>query len=167
VTTDLLPTISESSWYAWFFEPRNARQYFVALDLPSYPTATLRIDLAAIGAAYVGAIVFGYQRQIGRGVNFGARLGIQDYSRKERNAFGDVQLVQRAYALRNSLSMLVDNAELDNTARLLAELRSTPCLWIASSLYESLVIFGFYNNFEMLISYPHYSECSLDIEGLT
>jgi hypothetical protein len=166
-STDLIPAISESSWYAWFFEPRQSKDSFIALDLPSYPIAVLRIDLTTVGTAYVGGIVFGYQRTIGQGVQYGARLGIQDYSRKERNTFGDVQLVQRAYALRNSLSMMIDNEELDNTARLLAELRSTPCIWIASDRYESLVIFGFYSSFEILISYPQYSQCTLDIEGMT
>lgn len=166
-TTNLLPAISESSWYAWFFESREAPVQFIALDLPSYPTATLRVDVTADSVGYIGVLAFGYTRQLGRGVRLGARLGIQDYSRKERNSFGDVRLVQRAYARRNNLSLLINNSDLDNTVRHLTTLRATPCLWIASDRYESMVVFGFYNNFEVLIAYADYAELSIDIEGMT
>ncbi|MEN6629995.1 MAG: hypothetical protein ABFC42_10145 [Sulfuricella sp.] len=166
-TASLIAQISESSWYAWFFELREAPAQFIALDLPSYPTATLRVDVTADSSGYIGVLAFGYSRQIGLGVRLGARVGIQDYSRKERNTFGDVRLVQRAYARRNNLSLLVANSDLDNTVRHLANLRATPCLWIASAMYESMVVFGFYNNFEVLISYAHHAELSIDIEGMT
>ena len=97
----------------------------------------------------------------------GVRLGIQDYSRKERNEWGDVVLKQRAFATRVTFQMLVENKQLDNTYRLLTELRATPCLWIGSSDFNSLSVFGFYNNFDISIAYSVYSECSIDIEGLS
>ena len=165
-TADVAPTISESSWYAWFFEPRKPITDFIATDLPSYPNATLRVTLTSSAQGNVGAIVIGSLRTIGRTVRNGARLGIQDFSRKERNLFGDTVLVQRAFAKRTSLNVLVDNDQLDNTYTLLSEMRATPCVWVASPRYTSLVIFGFYNNFEILIPYARHSECSIDIEGL-
>ena len=136
-------------------------------DIPSYPNATLRIDVTSSGTAYIGAFIFGSARSIGIGVQQGVRLGIQDYSRKERNEWGDVVLTQRAFAKRASFQILVENKQLDNTYRLLTELRATPCLWIGSSDFNSLSVFGFYNNFDISIAYSVYSECSIDIEGLT
>jgi len=38
---------------------------------------------------------------------------------------------------------------------------------MVSDQYQSLVLFGFYNNFEITISYSQYSDCSLDLESLT
>lgn len=166
-TADLAAVPSESSWYAWFFEPRTEQTLFVAADLPSYPNATLRIDVTSSGTAYIGALVFGTQRTIGLGVQQGVRLGITDYSRKERNEWGDTVLVQRAYAKRVSFSMLIDNAQLDNTFNLLADMRATPCLWIGTNLYGALSVFGFYASFEIGISYARYSDCTLDLESLT
>lgn len=166
-TADLTAVPSEASWYAWFFEPRTEQNLFVAADLPSYPNAVLRIDVTSSGTAYIGALVFGTQRTIGTGVQQGVRLGITDYSRKERNQWGDTVLVQRAYAKRVSFSMLVDNAQLDNTFSLLADMRATPCLWIGTDLYGSLSVFGFYANFEITIAYARYSDCTLDLESLT
>ena len=166
-TADLTAVPSESSWYAWFFEPRTEQNQFVVEDIPSYPNATLRIDVTSSGTAYIGAFIFGSARSIGIGVQQGVRLGIQDYSRKERNEWGDVVLTQRAFAKRASFQILVENKQLDNTYRLLTELRATPCLWIGSSDFNSLIVFGFYNNFDISIAYSVYSECSIDIEGLT
>jgi len=165
-TADLTFVPRESSWYEWFFGERVEQNKFVVEDLPSYPNATLRVDVTSSGSAFIGGFVFGSIRTIGIGVQQGVRLGIQDYSRKERNEFGDTVLVQRAFASRVQFQMLVDNKELDNTYRLLTELRATPALWIGSDGFNSLVVFGFYNSFDIGITYAVYSDCSIDIEGL-
>lgn len=166
-TTDLSTIPPVASWYDWFFGFRAEVTQFVDSNIPSYPSAVLRLDFTTSGAGYIGAFIFGTQRTIGTGVRYGARLSLQDYSRKERNAWGDVVLVQRAYSKKAQYSMSVLNSELDNTYNLLAELRSTPCLWIGSDLYGSMTVFGFYASFDISISYPQHSDCSLDIEGLT
>ena len=158
---------SEATWYAWFFEPRREQTKLILADLPSYPNAVLRIDITAPATAYIGGIVFGSQRSFGRGVRSGLRLGIQDFSRKERNEWGDTVLVQRAFAKRASVNLILDNSDLDNTFTVLSEMRATPCLWVASDRYDSNVIFGFFNNFEITIAYAQFSEVSIDIEGLT
>ncbi len=166
-TADLTDVPSEASWYTWFYEERVEATLFVLEDLPSYPNATLRVDVTSSGAAYLGAFVCGSVRSIGMGVQQGVQLGIQDYSRKERSEWGDVVLTQRAFARRVSLQTLIENRQLDNTYRLLSDLRATPCLWLVYDAYGSLSIFGFYNNFDINISYAFYSDCTLDIEGLT
>ena len=157
---------SESSWYAWFFEPRTEQTSFVVSDLPSYPNATLRFDVTSSGVATIGACVFGSIREIGDRPLAGVRLGIQDYSRKERNDFGDTVLVQRAYAKRVSVNTIIYNENLDNTYDLLADLRATPCLWLIEDRIRALVVFGFYASFEITIAYATHSDCSLEIEGL-
>lgn len=165
---DILPVPSAADWYVWFFEPRVEQAQFLLRNLPSYPNAHLLVDITSAGTAYIGAMLFGSEHSLGKfGVNLGARLGIVDYSRKERNQWGDVILIKRAYSSRLSLSLTLNNEDLDNIYRLLAELRSTPCLWIASDVYSSLSVFGFFSNFEIAIPYPLHSDCTLDLEGLT
>lgn len=165
-TASLSGTISSSSWYAWFYEPRTARTVFVATDLPSYPTAILRVDITSNVSGKVGAIVYGYQQTLGESLRPGVRLGLQDFSRKERNTFGEVELVQRAFAKRISFNLHLDNRKLDTTYNFLSDIRSTPCLWILQSTKQSLIMFGFYNNFEITIPYRDHSDCSIDIESL-
>lgn len=166
-TETITSEMYEASWYAWFFGVRTAVTQFIVTDLPSYPTAVLRVDFAATTTATIGVLTFGSQLDVGMGVNQGARLGIQDYSRKERNDWGDTVLVQRAFAKRISVSTLIENQYLDNTYLALASLRATPCIWTLTDKYSSMLVFGFYNSFEVSIAYADYSECTIDIEGLT
>ena len=100
-------------------------------------------------------------------LKMGARIGIQDYSRKERSEFGDVMLVERAFAKRASFSLLLTADEVDSFHQFLSEVRATPCLWIGSRRYESTTLYGFYKNFDIVISYFNYSDCELELEGLT
>jgi len=157
----------ESSWFAWFFGERRSQSTLFVHGLPSYPDAVLRMDVTGTADAAIGSCIFGTLSSIGMAVQHGVRLGIQDYSRKERNDWGDTVLVRRAFAARASFQVMLPNSDLDNTYRLLAELRATPCVWIGSDGLGSLTIFGFYNNFEIGITYADYSDCTIDIEGLT
>jgi hypothetical protein len=115
----------------------------------------------------VGVILIGQQLTFGLGIKYGARVGIQDYSRKETNEFGDTVLVQRAFAKRANFDLFIDAAEVDLLQTTLSDIRATPCLWIGSNAFESTTIFGFYKNFDILINYPEHADCELEIEGLT
>lgn len=166
-TVDLTSVPSESDWWAWFYATRSSPTQLILTDLPSYSDAVINFSLSGGSGLAVGVIMLGRQRAFGVGIQYGARIGIQDYSRKEKNDFGDTVLVQRAFAKRANFDMYVAKAEVDSFQNFLAEVRATPCLWIGSTDYESTTIFGFYKNFDILISYPTYADCSLELEGLT
>lgn len=166
-TYKLTSTPSESSWYAWFFAERIEQAQQIDLSLPSYPNATIRIDLTGASTMAVGVILLGQQKSIGRDVYQGASVGIQDYSRKEKNDYGDTLLVERAYAKRASFTMFIENRQLDNVQALLSSVRATPCLWIGSANYAATTIFGFYKEFDITISYADYADCTIELEGLT
>lgn len=166
-TTSLYSIPEEANWYQWFFGERVEQVNFYALDLPTYPGATVRIDCEGIADMAAGVILLGDQKQIGEGVLSGVRLGLRDYSRKETNQWGDVVLQQRAYSKTRSLQLLLKNSEVDHVDRLLASLRATPLLWLLSQRMQAANVFGWYGSFEILIQYANYSECSIDLEGLT
>jgi len=164
---DLSALPATSDWWAWFFGTKYAPTQYIATDLPAYPAAVLTITLEGTTSLGVGKIIIGPQQEFGVGVRYGARVGIQDYSRKETNDFGDVELIQRAYAKRASVDFRITSLELDQLEAFLAAIRTTPCLWVLSSKYEALQIFGIYKSFDILIDYFQFSDCSLEIEGLT
>lgn len=166
-TTDLSAVPLLATWYDWFFGARIDRTVSVATDIPSFPAADLYIDLTGSTALAVGVLMFGQAVEFGLGVQQGAQIGIQDYSRKEVNDYGDTVLVQRSYAKRASFDVLLTKAETDRVVTFLSSVRATPCLWIGSDQYEGTVVYGFYKDFNVTISYAAYSDCSLDIEGLT
>src|SRR5690606_29981430 len=141
-----------SGWYEWFFGERIEQKQNIDLGLPSYPNAVLRVDYTGFSNMAVGVLIVGTQETIGDGVLQGVAVGIQDYSRKEPNDFGDIVFVERAFSKRASFPILLDNKQLDNVYRLLTAIRATPCLWIGGK-YASTTIYGFYKDFEILMSY--------------
>jgi hypothetical protein len=166
-TIDLVLSPPFSDWYSWFFSDRQESKQYIALDLPSFYDATLTIELTGGSDLAVGVIIVGKKQSFGRGIRLGARVGIQDYSRKETNEFGDTVLVQRAFAKRANFDLFIDKEEVDQLQNALTVIRATPVLWIGSNEYESTTIFGFYKNFEILLNYPTHADCELEIEGLT
>lgn len=155
-----------AEWWSWFFGQRSSTSQHIELDLPAYPSADLTVTLTGGSTLAVGVILLGQLFEYSLGVEYGARIGIQDYSRKQTNDFGDAELVQRAYARRASFDMTLERAEVDAFQNFLTEVRTTPCVWIGSSLYESTTIYGFYKSFDIVVQYPGHADCSLDIEGL-
>jgi hypothetical protein len=154
-------------WWAWFFGTRRTPTQFLINDLPPYPDGVITIEIIGTSNLAVGVILIGQQQKFGLGIKYGARVGIQDYSRKETNAFGETVLVQRAFAKRANVDLFLEKFEVDPFQLALSDIRAKPVLWILSAEYESTTLFGFYKNFDILISYPDYADCQLEIEGLT
>lgn len=158
----------QPSWWHWFFGTRSAASNQVIIqDIPAYPNASITVSITGNTSLAAGVILFGQANQFSLGMKYGARLGIQDYSRKETNDFGDTIFVERAFAKRASYEIFIDHAEVDQLQSYLSSIRAKPVLWIGTNHFESTTIFGFYKNFDILLSYTDHAECSLEIEGLT
>lgn len=156
-----------SNWWNWFFGTKIEQTQAIFDDIPPYTDAVVTIEIVGGSDLSVGVIMLGQQKLFGLGIKYGARVGIQDYSRKETNEFGDTILVQRAFAKRARVDLFLEKFEVDSLQRELSRIRATPVLWILSNDYESTTLFGFYKNFEILISYPEHADCELEIEGLS
>ena len=126
-TIDLTSVPETVGWWEWFFGQRTAPTLTVSLGLPSFPAASLILDFEGGADLAVGTVIFGQQTFLGRGIKYGARVGIKDYSRKETNDFGDVVLVQRAFAKRANFDMYLDKAQTDSVQNILSGLRAVPC----------------------------------------
>lgn len=166
-TIDLASLPLTPDWWAFFYGQRISPTQSILLDLPSYSDCVVTIEIKGSVNLAVGVILVGQQQNFGIGISYGVRVGIQDYSRKETNEFGDTILVQRAFAKRANFDLMVKKAEVDSLQNTLSAIRAQPVLWVGSNEYESTTLFGFYKNFDILISYPEHSDCSLEIEGLT
>jgi hypothetical protein len=159
---------SINNWYNYFFNPISRKTSVVVTDLPSYGSAVLEITITNTGStAKCSVCVIGQVRFVGEGINLGASTGIQDYSRKEVDQWGNYQLIRRSYSKRVKFSMVVLNTQIDSLQELLADLRTTPCVWIGDPNYTSTIVYGFYKDFDILINYHTVSDCNLELEGLT
>ena len=154
-------------WWNWFYGRRTESLSDYVVNLPSFADAVITVDFVGLADMAVGTLLMGTVSSWGRGVQTGMSLGIRDYSKKETNDFGDIVLTQRSYASKQQLSLVLDAEEVDPFSQLLKSLRATPCLWICSSRFGSATLYGYYQDFEILIAYFATSECSLTLESFT
>jgi hypothetical protein len=65
-------------------------------------------------------------------------------------------------------NVFMNNTALAFNQRLLTSLRAVPAVWIGSTEdnFSPLTVFGYYRDFNIDISYPTFSLCRIEIEGL-
>jgi len=157
-----------TSWYDYFFiDPDSKLSQFIFTGIPT--NASAHITLTITGATLsLGEFVFGYKRTLGL-TQYGAKVGITDYSKKTTDDFGTTSFVKRAYSKKLSCDVIIENANINKVQNLLYSIRATPVVWIASDMdiySEPLIVYGFYKDFSTSISYASYALCSLELESL-
>lgn len=162
------PSPVQADWWEFFFgDWKGGSSLALFDDIPSFPNASLHVDLVGRPGMSVGQIMFGAPRTWGIGINYGASVGRQIYSRREVNDFGDIAFVKRPSAKRASFELVLMNHEVDAMQEAMDEIDADVCLFIGSTLFESTVIYGFFQSFETLISNPVQSTVQLDLLGVT
>ena len=164
-------TVEISDWYEYFFGEYSFKEdVSTSIGVITF-SGVLQITItAATGTnAACGNFVLGRQHNIGK-TQYGATVGFLDYSRKSANEFGQIFLKQGNFAKVNSYSIIVENLNVDPVFRLLASLRGTATAWVGDdrdeSGFESLLVYGFFRDFSIVIGNPTISECRLEIEGI-
>lgn len=123
------------------------------------------ITVNGSGTVSVGTLLLGHIRTLGV-TEAAPTAGINDFSRKEADDFGDMTIVQRAWSKRMSPRALIRTSAVDLVADRLARVRAKPVLWIADEGTDSLTMFGFYKDFSIEVTETT-STLSLTIEGFS
>jgi hypothetical protein len=162
-------TVGITDWYTYFFEDIVQRDALLVPGLPAYSNPTIRVILTGTGTAdmSLGTLVVGKSKYLGAALRDGASVGINDFSRKDTDDFGNYTIVERAFAKRGTFRVAMASNMVDGIQRTLGELRATPTLFEASDEFSSTLIFGFYKNFSIGFEYALTSYCNIEIEGLT
>lgn len=160
---DLVDNSGIGSWYDWYFAPivRNQDQAFI--DLPLYASASIRVRIS--GAASVGELVLGQVTEIGDAL-YGTQVGILDFSRKDRDTFGNAVLIQRAFSKRVTYSTHIPTPRIAYANRVLSDRRALPTVYIGSVSHPGTVTYGFFRDFTVTLAGPSSSDCSIEVEGL-
>lgn len=157
-------------WYQYFFfDPLTQRTQALFTGIPPFASSHVTVSLQGGGSVSIGIMQFGRLRELGM-IEYGAQGGFIDYSRKLTDEFGTTTFVRGAYSKRLTVNMELDRLQFNRVNRLMAEVLSTPVVFIgcdATPEYEEvLTVFGFIKSFQPTIAYPSFSLCSLEIEGL-
>lgn len=161
----LLSGSYESNWYSFLFGSRNRITSLALTDLPAITPSTIQLILEGGDEdAKIGKMILGSAVDIGC-TRYGTSVGIVDFSRKERDAFGNNVIVPRRYVDRVDFDVQILTSRVDEVKRLLASIRATPVVYIGDDGYDSTIIHGFYRDFSISIL-PKRSDLSLQVEGI-
>lgn len=163
LTVGLAPAAAD--WWEWHFgqwTPTGALGLF--MGLPAYPQADVLVDFTGTTQMEVGNLILGNASEWGIGVDLGASVGIQDFSKKSSNEYGDRLLVEGAYIGWADMSVPISRAEVTPISRYMAQNRAKPILFIGSEDIEALNIFGIAKDWSVTIEYTQYSLFAIQLE---
>ena len=156
-----------ASLWQYFFEPIIRKTDAVLLDLPPYSDAEITVTINQPGSvAKIGALVPGMPRELGD-MQWEPQVRIKDYSRKSTDEFGNTVLKPGKTAKLLSCELTVDNELVDEVCRLLGTYNGTALVWVGTERFASTIVYGFFQDFKVVIQDPSGSRCNLEIEGLT
>lgn len=158
--------LRKSTWYNYFFsEQVNPPMIITGLYIPTDHTVSIQITNAGSTAECTMCLI-GKLSLFGN-VKWGVRLGIQDYSQKSTDQFGNTSVVERAFADRVQYEIHLDTRDLYRIRRRFAAWRATPVVFIGHLLSPETIAYGYYNGFDIVMQYEKWSDCDLEVSSLT
>jgi hypothetical protein len=162
-----LGSFSVADYYEYFFDEVEYKSDLVWY-YPQYGNSTIRITISDT-LPECGLVVIGRSADIGL-TQYRPTVGIIDYSIKSTDNFGNTILSQGAFAKRADVEFDLIQPEVDSLQIRLAGLRGIPALYDCNnddSDFESLLIYGYYEKFDVVIPNFSFSTCNIRIQGLS
>lgn len=156
-----------TNWYEFFYETYTNISEVAFTDLPSNQPTKIKITISGPVGVTVscGICIIGNFRQLGES-QWGLSGGIRSYSAKTVNQFGGYSVLKRPFAKRMTADVFMIQSQVNETYRLLSLYESEPAAWIAAEEFGMTIIYGFYENFDVVLSGPGGMHCNLIIQGL-
>lgn len=169
VPYSLVEPVGIRDWWNYFYQPVRFRSDFYLGGMPPFTDATVTVTLTNMGTTVAcGELILGLSREIGL-TQYGASVGIQDYSIKQVDDYGNYTVLERAFARRADFTVWADNGSISDIASLLSLYRATPIIYVGATEteYTATIVYGFYRDWTVEVTYPSYCICSLQVDGLT
>lgn len=165
----LFDTSYVDGWDEYMTAPIVFNSDLVLTQLPLFTDPRITVTITRTGdTVALGALIVGGMVEIGAPMA-GMTLGVQDFSRKETDAFGATTLVQRAFSRKVEVRLRSDRAQLNSVYAMLSTLRATPVVWVPLDVAgnEAAIVYGWYRDFSIDLALPTHFFCTLQLEGLT
>lgn len=157
-----------TTWYQYFFNKITTKSSLVLFDLPVISTPYITVTMSGTSIE-CGGLAVGMQEYIGI-VQRGATNDVINFSRVDRDVFGNATLVQRRNVPKTTQTLLLEASYLDRVRKLRDSLNGTTAVWVGLDdiqnqfYFESLLIVGFYRNFSINIDNPALVVINLELE---
>lgn len=168
-TISLIDNRNIVDWFTYFFEEQVQREEAQFLNIPPYLGSDVQVTVTAATGdnAELGQLVLGFLSDIGL-TTYGTAISIEDFSRKETDAFGNFIVVERAFAQLADFDVRFPTNNARKIQRTLAQFRATPIVYIGSDdVSYGTTIYGFYRRFDLTLETPSLSFGAIEVEGLT
>jgi hypothetical protein len=166
-TFTMIENTGSTSYYSWFLSQLRRKVDLFVTGLQPYAGGKVYAVITNTGStAKCGTMIVGFAENVGF-TQLGASVGISDFSVKRQNDFGDFEILERAFNKKGEFNIFVENAAIDRLQNNLASVRATAILYVGSTAYASTFIYGFYRDFNIVITYPEHSLVNIQVEGLT
>lgn len=168
-TVSLIDNRDVDDWYTYFFEEIIYKTEAQLLDLPPYLDADLDVTISADTGetAKVGQVVFGFLTDLGL-TTYGTNISIEDFSRKETDAFGNFIIVERDFSKTADYDVRFPTGIARKIQETLAKYRATPIVYIGSDdVAYGTTVYGYFRRFDLTLDTPSYSLAAIEVEGLS
>lgn len=138
----------------------------VVRDLPFYSGTELEITVHSTGPTEVGEILIGVDHYIGKTL-VDTSIGLQDYSVKERDAWGAMQIVERGFTRTVDYRFSFATEDAQRIQRIMSRIRARVAVFSGGdgAAQYGLNIPGFYKDFSVPLT-SNVSFGSLEVESL-
>lgn len=154
------------NWLEYWTESPITTGDAVFLNIPAAPSEMLTVTIENSGTtAKIGVMTIGTVKTIGA-TNWGATRSINDFSRATEDADGNIELTVGNYTKRMRLDVTIDEGLESEATRILEEYRATPLVFVGSTDYSMLIIYGFLGPWEVPKSRTG-RPASIEVRGLT
>lgn len=153
-----------SGWYDYF---TGDFQNKINILQPIQLAFDATVDVTLNGTnPKIGLLACSRAENIG-GTRYGARIGLNDFSKKEVDDNGNIILAEGKFQRTNNLTIEVPYGSADNVINRLDELRATPTIYSGTDDLTSTQIFGYYRNYDLTVNLPTLTLLNIELESLT
>lgn len=159
------------SWSQYFFGPWLTREMDLLLELPRYSNEEITITLErATGDVECGPLFLGTPVFLGEQMEKGADVGARDFSRIERDAWGDADLSPGRIVPQFGGTTYFPAVEANSVRRTMQSLRARVAFWYGlsdpgSPYFESLAALGVCQDWSVRVEENLEAALRLNVEG--
>lgn len=172
-TYSLSETAFADDWYAGTYSETFYKNRFAVSNITPNSGTTLTITISGSGTVYCGSCIVGLSKDIGD-AEYGAEIGIDDYSLISRDDYGTLTITERDYNDRGDFTLFVPKEKNAAILSLITSYRADPVLWLMVPDDDVVgdwdgpgIIYGIPTSFKSLIRQPSHVWYNLEITGLT
>lgn len=96
---------------------------------------------------------------------YGTEISMRDYSRKERDVFGEITIIERGYTDYITYKVTIETQQAAQVRNLLASKRASLAEYVGTTDLDATQVTGYLNNFNIVLRDFEESDLTLEVES--